>query len=212
MNCYLINLKERTDKLGKSLEVLLRLGIAPKIFEAIKPVSNPNHRSTGQRGCYESHIGVLKSISKENCADNTIFAVVEDDILLGRVFRQHQKKVLDLFSSCCDKVDLVYLHTSTPEQTTEVSLVDAPDQVATHMYLVTKRSAGKIAAILEKMLVTSTYPVDCDLMNPEIIKKKTNITMSFQNVNLASDITAQSVAVVMEFKHLFNYLATEQEV
>ena len=190
--CHLINLKTRPDKLAKATKELAKVGIVPGVYQAVKPLDKGSFTSLGQRGCYESHMAVLKKISEEEgFAYNDVFAVAEDDIIIGDRFVRNFDLVLRLFKNA--NVDLLYLHNSNPVEG-KLQLFDAPQQTATHFYLVTKQSAGKIYQILEagyrkgEARTDTTDPVDCVLMDSMIIKKKTSFNLVYQDATVLSDI------------------------
>jgi len=79
---YVINLEQRTDRKREMLENFARLGIAPEassihFFPAIRPDSPAGFRTLGARGCFLSHLGVLKDAQQRGLDRILIF---EDDL------------------------------------------------------------------------------------------------------------------------------------
>ena len=62
---YVINLKSRPDRRSEILSELDRIGLREKspilkLFDAIKPETADPFRSIGAKGCFLSHLGVLR--------------------------------------------------------------------------------------------------------------------------------------------------------
>ena len=81
---YLINLPERTDRLKYSLAELAKVGIQRNdtrlcIFPAIRPDCADRFPGIGAKGCYLSHLGVLKDVQQKGISR---FLVLEDDFQL----------------------------------------------------------------------------------------------------------------------------------
>lgn len=81
---YLINLPERTDRLKYSLAELNSVGIRPEdqrlqIFPGVRPADAGRFPSIGAKGCYLSHLGVLKHASQNGFKS---FLILEDDFQL----------------------------------------------------------------------------------------------------------------------------------
>ncbi|GGX36544.1 glycosyltransferase family 25 protein [Undibacterium squillarum] len=81
---YLINLPERTDRLKYSLAELKKIGISAQdrrlqVFPGIRPENAERFPGIGARGCYLSHLGVLKDAQKLGVSR---FLILEDDFQL----------------------------------------------------------------------------------------------------------------------------------
>lgn len=93
---YIINLPHRADR-RKEIEVQLKkVGLAlnhPKVrlFDAIKPDAAGEFPSVGARGCFLSHLGVLKDAQLKQFKQILIF---EDDLDLNKNFIEQSEKVL----------------------------------------------------------------------------------------------------------------------
>lgn len=202
MISYLINLHERPDRLAESNFMLAQADIVPIVYSVVRPKEGTSGLSQGQRGCYESHMGLLEKISKTP-VDN-VFAIIEDDIVIGRKFIDNLPRVINLFRE--SKADLAYLHNSRSnnQETGDVVLVPTDRQTATHFYLVTMVSAGKIANILRERFQRDPLPVDCELIDPRIIKVQTNTNLTYQDTSILSDIVSGE-SVLNRMTHRLGY-------
>ncbi len=79
---YIINLPSRTDRKAEMLDQLQRADISAwssqlEFFEAIRPHDKGEFPTIGTRGCFLSHLGVLKSAL---AAGHATILVLEDDL------------------------------------------------------------------------------------------------------------------------------------
>src|SRR5829696_6763409 len=79
---YVINLAARTDRRREMQEQFGRIGMRlddPKVelFEAIRPDDADGFPSVGSRGCFLSHLGVLKRASASRLES---ILILEDDL------------------------------------------------------------------------------------------------------------------------------------
>ena len=79
---YIINLPARTDRKAEMLEQFRRAGLTqpspPRVFfEAIRPQGQGGFPTIGARGCFLSHLGVLKAALS---AGHSSILVLEDDL------------------------------------------------------------------------------------------------------------------------------------
>ena len=93
---YIINLPHRADRREEIEVQLKRVGLAlnhPKVtlFNAIKPDEVGEFPSIGAKGCFLSHLGVLKDAQLKQFEQILIF---EDDLDLSKNFIEHSVKVL----------------------------------------------------------------------------------------------------------------------
>jgi len=78
----IINLVKRKDRKSQVLEQLMRLGYSVDkkkihLFEAIQPETNGEFPSIGARGCFESHLNILKKAEKDGVRN---LLIIEDDL------------------------------------------------------------------------------------------------------------------------------------
>ncbi len=79
---YIINLPARTDRRSEMLEQFRRAGISEPetrlvFFEAVRPPDQGGFPTVGARGCFLSHLGVLKAAV---AAGHSSILVLEDDL------------------------------------------------------------------------------------------------------------------------------------
>ena len=93
---YIINLPHRADRREEIEVQLKRVGLAlnhPKVtlFNAIKPDEAGEFPSIGAKGCFLSHLGVLKDAQLKQFEQILIF---EDDLDLSKNYIEYSEKVL----------------------------------------------------------------------------------------------------------------------
>jgi hypothetical protein len=78
---FIINLPERTDRLRDTMRTLERLGPGSgqrcTVFPAVRPDGLNGFPSLGARGCFESHLAVLR-MARDRGSDSVL--ILEDDI------------------------------------------------------------------------------------------------------------------------------------
>jgi glycosyl transferase family 25 len=82
---FVINLENRTDRRIAMQEQLLRVGWHAEFFSAIRPDSAAGFPSVGARGCFLSHLSVLK-IAQKLGVQRAI--ILEDDVNFVPDFRE----------------------------------------------------------------------------------------------------------------------------
>lgn len=85
---YIINLKSREDRRKQVARELERIEISVdhdriKFFEAVRPEDAGGFPSIGARGCFCSHLEVLKRAEKES---TRAFLILEDDVVFSSAF------------------------------------------------------------------------------------------------------------------------------
>jgi glycosyl transferase, family 25 len=93
---YIINLPSRKDRKHEMQAQLEKIGLTlehPQIelFSAIRPDSAGDFPSIGARGCFMSHLGILKDAQKRGLA--TIL-ILEDDLDFAQDFQIRMPKIL----------------------------------------------------------------------------------------------------------------------
>jgi glycosyl transferase family 25 len=73
---YVINLERRRDRKAEMEDQLRRVGWRAKFFSAVQPDSEAGFPSIGARGCYLSHLAVLKN----GLPRNAHILIMEDDL------------------------------------------------------------------------------------------------------------------------------------
>jgi len=84
MRTVVINLPHRTDRRREMERQLARIGWSAEIFSAIRPSDAGNFSSIGARGCFLSHLAVLKQ-ARDDRVDRLV--VLEDDVTFVHDFQ-----------------------------------------------------------------------------------------------------------------------------
>lgn len=92
---YVVNLPERTDRRKLIVAELEKVGLPltpdqVEIFPAIRPDSAGDFPSIGARGCFLSHLAILKQARQDRLSN---VLIVEDDLAISEEF-QHQEASL----------------------------------------------------------------------------------------------------------------------
>lgn len=80
---YVINLPRRVDRLGEMRRQLLAVGWRGEFFSAIRPDTAAGFPSVGARGCFLSHLAVLKRAHEARVER---LVILEDDLNFVRHF------------------------------------------------------------------------------------------------------------------------------
>jgi glycosyl transferase, family 25 len=80
---YVINLERRTDRRREMESELARVGWDATFFPAIEPTSSAGFASVGARGCFLSHLSVLKT-ARDAAVERLV--ILEDDVNFVRNF------------------------------------------------------------------------------------------------------------------------------
>lgn len=158
---YIINLPSRPDRRKEMIEQLKLADIEagdPRVcfFNAVRPVEKAGFPTVGTRGCFLSHLGVLKLAQQAGhrtillLEDDTNFAIrsPEDLEVLGRQLGEREW-------------DFVYPGflsiTPATELTSALSVVDPASSVmGAHMMLIRSTVFATLIAYLEDMLTRPT--------------------------------------------------------
>jgi GR25 family glycosyltransferase involved in LPS biosynthesis len=94
---YIINLPERTDRLKQTIVELKKVGVEIDdgkviVFPAIKPSDPQDFPSIAVRGCFESHLSVLKLVQEQNFKN---VLIIEDDILFVKNFKLLEETIVE---------------------------------------------------------------------------------------------------------------------
>lgn len=93
---YVINLPHRVDRRKEMAKELKKAGMPftlgkVELFSAIRPESPGSFESIGYRGCFLSHLNVLKQ-ARDKGLSNVL--VMEDDLELRKDFKQYEETIL----------------------------------------------------------------------------------------------------------------------
>jgi glycosyl transferase family 25 len=141
----IINLPERRDRRREMMRELTTLGLAndPRVafFPAIRPAEAGPFSSIGARGCYESHLAILREAV---AADRSVL-ILEDDCAFTPSVHSYE------FSGDCDIFYGGYY--ATDPENPAAGLI-----FGSHMMGFTATGATKICAYLDALEFEGTHP------------------------------------------------------
>lgn len=151
---YVVNLPERHDRLMEMTREFKKVGVSfPSdqvvLFNAIKPLEKGEFPTAGVRGCFLSHLGVLKAARNQGLKN---VLLIEDDLSFFSFFNRQQMELVEAFQQT--EWDFAYLGHSRPAS------VDAPavlqrtfDRVTTaHFVAFNSRVLDRLIDFLEEVL------------------------------------------------------------
>jgi hypothetical protein len=149
---YVINLPERTDRrrdMERELEVF---GAPPgwaEFFPAIRPDSAEGFPSRGVRGCFLSHLGVLKRAAELGLPN---VLIMEDDLAISPRFSASVDRVVGALAA--REWGMAYLGHLLPDEpeTGEPFRVHTGPIMGGHFYAVNGSSVPKMIEFLEAVL------------------------------------------------------------
>jgi len=151
---FVINLASRTDRRREMERELALAGpsLAPEhveFFPAVRPDDAGPFPSIGARGCFLSHLEILK-IARERGLRNVLF--MEDDLAVSPKFKTHSNAIAELLRST--EWDIVYLgHVIPVAETDTIHLIPYHEYLmTTHFYVVHSRIFDRLITFLEVML------------------------------------------------------------
>lgn len=150
---YAVNLPERKDRRQLIVKELEEAGmpLTPdkvEIFPAIRPDEAGGFPSIGARGCFYSHLAILKQAKHQGLSN---ILIVEDDLEISAKFRTDQGIIVE--ELCQQDWDFVYFgHVEEVEQKSSVALVPFSEGVmTTHFYAVNGRIFDRLLRFLEEV-------------------------------------------------------------
>lgn len=150
---YIINLLERIDRREKMEQELKLLGsVEPSrivFFPAVKPADQGDFPSIGARGCFLSHLAVLKEAKRENL--NNVL-IMEDDLLFTRCLLKQQDEIVNELQSL--EWDIVYPgHGEHLAPSTEgIFQLYSQPLVLAHFVAFNRRTIAQLVDFLEEVL------------------------------------------------------------
>ncbi len=149
-----INLPDRTDRKRDTLNEFSRAGWDPNdkmisFFPAIRPETAGGFPSVGVRGCYTSHMEVLRQAKENNCAN---ILVLEDDISFIREINQIGNAVMEQLEG--KKWGFIYFGHDLPageRNSPGIELLTEPIMLA-HFYAVNGPYLERFLHFLEQLL------------------------------------------------------------
>lgn len=194
---YVLNLPHRVDRLRKIEKELEQFGMpfTPRkveLFSAIRPDSAEPFTSIGYKGCYLSHLAVLKQ-AREQQLNNVL--ILEDDLKLLETFESYEEKVVAQLQNT--HWDMIYFgyKSSTPVNSVPDSssvLQPCPREVLdAHMYAVNHQAFDRLINFLEALL---QRPPGHLLCGPIPYDGALNV-FQWQNLDIARLITVPILGV-----------------
>ena len=152
---YVVNLPERKDRRKLIVKELDEAGIPltphrVEIFPAIRPDEAGGFPSIGARGCFSSHVAILKQ-AKQQGLNNIL--IVEDDLEISAKFRTDQAVFIQQL--CQQDWDFVYFgHVEEVGEKSPVALIPLPFSkgvMTTHFYAINGRVFDRLLRFLEEL-------------------------------------------------------------
>lgn len=151
---YVINLPERSERRRQTLRMLARVGLHPgpgevEFFAAIRPNDQGEFRNVGVRGCFLSHLTVLRK-ALEDGLDRVL--VMEDDLEIDPGLTDKEDRLVTTLSS--QPWGMAYLgHRVDEIQPSSQGLVlFAGSTIGAHFYAVARPVLGELVAYLDAVL------------------------------------------------------------
>ena len=153
---YIINLPERQDRRNEMAEQLTKIGLSinhPSIylFPAVRPLSADEFPVIGAKGCFLSHLGVLKDAVSNQYSR---ILILEDDLNFSDNFNNMIAETLEIASKL--DWDILYFSHKLPESNSiEQIFLELPsDQglITSHFLAFQGTTIAKLTVYLELML------------------------------------------------------------
>lgn len=148
----IVNLPERTDRRREMEQELKSVGLSlmPKkieVFPAIRPTETAGFPSLGARGCFLSHLSILKQAKADGLAN---VLIMEDDLAISQQFQTDQASLLQQLQS--DWGFAYFGHSEiVPELPTAKFQPFAGELTMTHFYAVNGNLFDRLIHYLDKI-------------------------------------------------------------
>lgn len=157
---YVINLPARKDRREEMKQQLRLVGASfaderVVLFPAVRPSDAGGFPSVGARGCFMSHLGVLKDAREQEKINNIL--ILEDDCNFRKNIEKQSVRIAELFRS--EGEILFYggevgIRQSSPSAE-DTGLVEIPSErgiMGAHCIGLRRETANRIVDYLEKMI------------------------------------------------------------
>lgn len=142
-----INLEHRVDRRSDMTAQLRRIGWEATFFPAVRPETAGDFPSIGARGCFLSHLEVLRNAAR----DDRHLVLMEDDLSFSNEFHAHWPRAID--NLMCVDWSIVYPAHQTDVDQVGLSPIPADLRVLqTHFMLINRTCISRIVAALETIL------------------------------------------------------------
>ncbi len=154
---FVINLASRPDRRRAAVDELTRVGLPIRagrveLFEAFRPDEPGSFESVGARGCFESHLSVLRA-ARDARARNVL--ICEDDLLLSQRFRSFEPAIVDQLRRRPDWGIVYFGHQEPVSRTGAPRLIELPSNrhlLLLHFYAVNGPVLDRLITFLETLL------------------------------------------------------------
>jgi glycosyl transferase family 25 len=168
---YVINLPERNDRRREMAEELQNAGMPftpgkVELFPAIRPDSRGEFQSIGYRGCFLSHLSILKQ-AREAGLKNVL--VMEDDLELRADFKEYEPLILqELQLGNWDIVHFGYNSTQVNQAINQPMLQSFSGEIiGSQFYAVNGRVLNQLIHFFEILLSRPAGHPDGGPMSPD---------------------------------------------
>lgn len=194
---YIINLPERSDRREQMKQELKMLGLSESservvFFPAIKPTDRSEFPSIGARGCFLSHLDVLKEAKLQNLNH---LLIMEDDLSFTRFLMKQQEVVVNELQHL--NWDLAYLGhgLSLPSDSKGIFHEYSEPLMLTHFLAINKKTIAQLVDFLEEILKRAGGhpeggPMHVDgaystfrKRNPQVVTLIANPSLGFQRAS-----------------------------
>jgi hypothetical protein len=195
---YIINLAERGDRRREMIQEFQRFKIfgLPKnaeFFTAVKPSDKENFPSLGARGCFLSHLEVLKAAKAQNWEQ---VLLLEDDATFTKNLVENQTQLLQELQT--NSWDFVYFGHNVPANTNSLLHTYGEPIIQAHFLAIHSRIFDQLIDFLETLLERpgghpNGGPMHVDgaystfrQQNPQIKTLVASIPLGFQRASRSS--------------------------
>ncbi len=216
---YIVNLPERTDRRAEMEDELKQAGLAVdndkvSFFAAIKPEAQDQFPSIGAKGCFLSHLQILKQAEARQL-DTVLF--MEDDLAISGQLAEFAPKLQQMLKEMPWSIlYLGHIETMPATNAKTLTLVDCGQNHTirtTHFYAVNKDTIPRLINFLETMMARPAGhpeggPMHYDgalttfrRQNPDIITLLANPNLGWQKSSrsdIAPDKWFDTLPVVKE--------------
>ena len=151
---YLINLPERRDRLVEMKREFRKIGVSfPSdkviLFPAVKPTEKGDFQTVGVKGCFLSHLGVLREARDQGVSH---VLVLEDDLSFFSFFRKHQDSLVQVIQKT--EWDFAYLGHIQPVASNKTVVLERASRSFTtaHFLAFNGRVLDRLVNFLEEVL------------------------------------------------------------
>ena len=154
----IVNLSERRDRRREITRELANFGIRPgsdgvEFFDAVRPEDAGEFPSVGVRGCFLSHLDILREAMSSKLES---VLIMEDDLSISPLLPQVQDELIRTLES--EEWDIAYFGYTDSDKIyidTDRKLVRYTEVIGcTHFYAVHRRVMPNLIEFLEMMILT----------------------------------------------------------